>query len=427
MIFIIADDLTGASDAGVKYKKNGFRTMVETEYSGTDQRFGLWGDQFDVVSINANTRLLSPQAAYRKIFELARQVGRLHPEYIYKKMDSLLRGNPVVELDAVMDATDAEVALVVPSFPENGRKLVGGLLKATGETAIDVLKIFRENSKRKVRGIMLEEIGRGPEHLRQDLERGRSEGAAIFLLDAASDRDLEIIRDAAKSLSGKLVFCGSAGFAKHLSNEEKRSGISDHHTGENKPLLVAAGSRRKETARQLERVSQVCRTPIITMDVAGLMRDGPARLSEIERSRDRILEYTREGYRLILFAVSSLFPENQKNAAVPGEDGIDAVDIAKAIGETVQEVYRQIGFRAVISTGGDTSLQICRALGAEGIELYDEITSGIPIGRIVGGTADGMAVVTKSGGFGDGDALIRIVDYLEKFDGSSGKGVVDSK
>jgi uncharacterized protein YgbK (DUF1537 family) len=58
-------------------------------------------------------------------------------------------------------------------------------------------------------------------------------------------------------------------------------------------------------------------------------------------------------------------------------------------------------------------LQICRAFRSKGIELCDEIAAGIPVGRMVGGEADGMVIITKSGGFGNGDALIQVVNYLD--------------
>ncbi|MYA79184.1 MAG: four-carbon acid sugar kinase family protein, partial [Acidobacteriia bacterium] len=39
---------------------------------------------------------------------------------------------------------------------------------------------------------------------------------------------------------------------------------------------------------------------------------------------------------------------------------------------------------------------------------------GIPWGRLEGGLADGTTVVTKSGGFGGPDLLLRVVDSLKE-------------
>jgi D-threonate/D-erythronate kinase len=44
--------------------------------------------------------------------------------------------------------------------------------------------------------------------------------------------------------------------------------------------------------------------------------------------------------------------------------------------------------------------------------LCAEIVPGIPRGILRGGMFDGLPVATKSGGFGDADALIRIADFF---------------
>jgi hypothetical protein len=67
---------------------------------------------------------------------------------------------------------------------------------------------------------------------------------------------------------------------------------------------------------------------------------------------------------------------------------------------------------AILLTGGDTASLFCQAAGVEGIELVKELLPGIPLGVIRGGAFDGVSVVTKSGGFGEPDALIQIAEYF---------------
>jgi uncharacterized protein YgbK (DUF1537 family) len=68
---------------------------------------------------------------------------------------------------------------------------------------------------------------------------------------------------------------------------------------------------------------------------------------------------------------------------------------------------------ALILTGGETASFVLRALGATGINLAGEIAPGIPWGMVEGGIADGCTVVTKSGGFGQRDALVRAFQFCE--------------
>lgn len=410
MVVILADDLTGASDTGVQYRKNGFNTIVKTEYDTIDESQWERCMKYEILSVNANTRLLDPESAYKRFYELTKQIDRFHPEYIYKKIDSLFRGNPGTEIDAVMDATGAAAALVVPSFPENGRKLVNGRLNAYGKEGMDVVATLRSSMKRNVTGIALHEIVCGPDSLAGVIRQKHREGAEIFILDATSDEDLEIIREASTRLTGKIIYCGSAGFAKHLSNQKRTDRKSRDCLSQPQNVLVVAGTRQPETARQFRAVSRMFQTPIVVLDVKKTEDPGLFR-AEVEACAEKVRRSKKNGNYLILLAVSSLFPKENE---MPQFGEPDVIRISEALGETVKAVFQDMKFQAVVSTGGDTSLQICNALRADGIELIDEISAGIPIGKIRGGDADGMVIVTKSGGFGSEDALIGIVEYLKR-------------
>ena len=65
---------------------------------------------------------------------------------------------------------------------------------------------------------------------------------------------------------------------------------------------------------------------------------------------------------------------------------------------------------AFLLSGGDTASLVCKALGAQAIELLREFSPGIPVGVLRGGPFDGSPVVTKSGGFGGPDDLIQLAD-----------------
>ncbi len=63
---------------------------------------------------------------------------------------------------------------------------------------------------------------------------------------------------------------------------------------------------------------------------------------------------------------------------------------------------------ALLLTGGETAIAALRALGAGGLRLTGEIEPGVALGALVGGPFDGLALVTKAGGFGDPDLLVRV-------------------
>jgi uncharacterized protein YgbK (DUF1537 family) len=64
--------------------------------------------------------------------------------------------------------------------------------------------------------------------------------------------------------------------------------------------------------------------------------------------------------------------------------------------------------------GGDGARAALHRLGASAIRVVGAQLEGIPVGLVVGGRADGMPVFTKAGGFGNEDALVRLVEGLKK-------------
>ena len=54
----------------------------------------------------------------------------------------------------------------------------------------------------------------------------------------------------------------------------------------------------------------------------------------------------------------------------------------------------------------------CRGLRTKGVAVKAELMPGIPMGRVLGGAADGARLITKAGGFGDEAALVQAVGHL---------------
>lgn len=87
--------------------------------------------------------------------------------------------------------------------------------------------------------------------------------------------------------------------------------------------------------------------------------------------------------------------------AVPG-DGETAAGVAAALAAGVARLAP--GVRSLVLTGGATAEACLDALGIDVLELLGDIQPGLPLSR--GG---GRLIVTKSGGFGDAGALLRLV------------------
>jgi uncharacterized protein YgbK (DUF1537 family) len=67
----------------------------------------------------------------------------------------------------------------------------------------------------------------------------------------------------------------------------------------------------------------------------------------------------------------------------------------------------------MLIVGGETANHLCGLLGVQAVRLIGEALPGIPFGRVAGGQADQMTLLTKAGGNGQTDCLEKIV-YSEK-------------
>jgi uncharacterized protein YgbK (DUF1537 family) len=86
-----------------------------------------------------------------------------------------------------------------------------------------------------------------------------------------------------------------------------------------------------------------------------------------------------------------------------------AHSISAALAERVVDELQHRHYDALVSVGGDGALAILDRLRAKGIRITGRISAGVPQGVLIGGLADGLPVVTKSGGFGDGRTLVDII------------------
>src|SRR5574341_13776 len=105
-VTIIADDLTGACDAGALFAGRG--------------PVGVF---------------VTPDLPDARLRAAAGLEARLRGGRVFKKIDSTVRGNVAAELEALMSATDAMTALVSPAFPGQGRTVIQGFLSVHGVLA----------------------------------------------------------------------------------------------------------------------------------------------------------------------------------------------------------------------------------------------------------------------------------------------------
>lgn len=118
MIAVIADDFTGAAEiAGISLR---YGLTVEL-YTGN-----VTATDADVLIVSTDSRSLNKQAALNVTEQRLKEVLQLHPVFIYKKIDSVLRGYVLDELRLQMQLQNKTKAIVLPANPSLSRTISNG-------------------------------------------------------------------------------------------------------------------------------------------------------------------------------------------------------------------------------------------------------------------------------------------------------------
>jgi uncharacterized protein YgbK (DUF1537 family) len=87
--------------------------------------------------------------------------------------------------------------------------------------------------------------------------------------------------------------------------------------------------------------------------------------------------------------------------------------ITDALAAGAAEVVRDGQASNLFLTGGATARAVLDRLDATALRMAgDEVAPGIPLSTVDGGVADGVTAVTKAGGFGDEQAIIKSLARL---------------
>ena len=117
-IIVIADDFTGAAEIGGIGLRHGLKVAIETE--------PIDKNGVDLLVIATNTRSMNGTEAAKHISEITDKILKLNPLLIYKKIDSVLRGNIAIELDAQLKAMNTKRSVIIAANPVFNRIIKNG-------------------------------------------------------------------------------------------------------------------------------------------------------------------------------------------------------------------------------------------------------------------------------------------------------------
>lgn len=402
MRIILADDLTGATDTGIQFRKNGIHTLVMVDGCKTILKER---GNYTALAINMSSRELNGQAAYAKTSEIIGKLDIRRDDLVYKKVDSLMRGNPVEELDAVLCETGRKLAVVAPSFPATGRLVANGILLMPDGTSKNLISLFKEKSKYPVCPIDTAFLRRKKNELIKHMQNVSSN--MIYLFDSGTEDDLKLVAEIGMEFQADVVFCGSAGLANEIA--ACLAPQKENVTFSKGRILVVTGSRKKETADQVQEIIKRYKLGLVIMSTQKILLNENRDFFAV--TAEKIRKKLEENETGVILTLDSLF-DNQTGFA----DGDPSTkEEGNIITQSIRHVMETVDpniFGAFIIVGGDTALSVCKAFQATQIRLLDEVESGVPMGILMDGRAKGTPVITKSGAFGDRDTLVRVMEFL---------------
>ncbi|VBB07687.1 Hypothetical protein LUCI_2952 [Lucifera butyrica] len=415
---VIADDLTGANDTAVQFAKFGITSCVLLDAIGQN---GL-SDSADVLVLDTDSRAATPAVAYDKVQRVCQTLQAAGVRKVYKKVDSTLRGNLGAEIEAAADIFQPELIVIAPAFPGNNRITIGSyhLLNQMPVSWTEIAEdpkspvresrlpeLLKQQTKCKVGFIPLPVVTEGITAIQAAIATRLNLGEKWLVFDAVTDDNLRQIA-AAAMVYNRVLWVGSAGLAERLPELYGwQSDSKSHNTPVGGPVLIVAGSVSRITRKQIEIFLQQSATRLIEVNASAVLNDW---YKEVERCVLTVNELFMAGNDVV---IASAVAADAVDSAVTagGRFGLDKNEISNRIavvlGHIAFELAKKIQLAGMVLTGGDTAVNVCRALGAGSLEILAEVVPGIPIGRLNGGPFSGMRVVTKAGAFGDDRALIK--------------------
>lgn len=439
---IIADDLTGACDTALQFFSTHAKTHILLDLRGAVQNAPQQCDTRtgQVWSINTSSRHCSPheaQAHVRQAIALCRD--RFGVENFYKKIDSTMRGHIAHECLGMLDELKAQCAVIVPAYPQEGRRTVGGYQLVRGIpvektiTARDPLfpirqshvpTLLEQSTRPEIVGhITLSQVLHGAGPILVRLKELIGEGRKLIVVDATTTEDLEQIALAIEKAQkyARVLPCGSAGLAQALAGlwESEPDEKTDYPQAKTisapaSPMLIVSGSNTDTTRQQvlklIENYTYYGEGSQLT--IFDLPPDQILGLSPIDDTLQRIVDALGDRNTVVL---STALKEEgySRTLAMAREHNIPEHQASESAQTVLATITAQIAKQKAIKLtliGGETTCQVCDALGSRELEVIAEVEESIPL------TIDntGRWVVTKSGGFGTPMALANVIKFIKQ-------------
>jgi uncharacterized protein YgbK (DUF1537 family) len=374
MIAVVADDFTGAAEIGGIGLRHGLDVIIETE--------PIIKNNAELIIIATDSRSLPPDEASEQIARITENLLQLNPKFVFKKLDSVLRGNIKEELLAQMKVSGQNRAMVIAANPVFKRII------RDGNYFIDDIPLnetcFASDPQYSIRSSsVLEILGADEISIMYNLKpEDDLPKTGLIIGDVSGLDDLE--KWAARVDENTLV-AGASGFFNALLEKQKIFGLKKRQIlpfGEK--ALYVLGSTYPKDIDLLKKIEAD----------GHYLSNMP---KEIYYNKDFDPDYLDMWIDDIVKGINkhskviALIIHSRSN-----EPGISK-RIKENIGELIKRVVEKVELNELLIEGGSTTSVVLKYLGIKKLIPVQELDTGV-IRMIIEGAPD-FCITTKPGSY----------------------------
>jgi uncharacterized protein YgbK (DUF1537 family) len=355
MIGVIADDLTGAAELGAVGLRHGLCAEIV--------RRGEPSGRAALVCVDTDSRSCSPADAAERAADAARMLHSAGAAWIYKKVDSVLRGQVTAEVEAVMKQLHLDRALLLPANPSLGRIIHDGQYFVKGRPIHKTE--FARDPEYPRRSSQVVRLLAAPENFLLRVVNGDRSLArgTIVIGEAGTPAD---VRDWAEYCDATVLPAGGSEFFDALLAGEFSPADSVGHfseTAAGREFFVSGTSTR--AARQFVQAEKRRKTPIFSLpqELAWGAEFTPAAIAAVTR---RVVEAFQDNPRVVLAV------------GLPSvRDAVVARTLSKSVVCVAERVLREVAVARVFAEGGATAAELVRRMGWALLTVLRELAPGV--------------------------------------------------
>ena len=391
---VIADDLSGAAECAAALAQASV-SPAPLVVTGSPPVGGNW-------VVDSDSRAQDAPAAAARVAAIVREASahRTPGDLLFKKIDSTLRGHVAEELRAVFDVPGAvQAAIVCTALPTQGRTLKEGILHVHGQPRCDAsgrpMDLPRMLASVDEHLLLLRPAKtQTAAALARELLSVLESGTRVVVVDAADAEDLRRLALAIVivSRSYRLLAVGAAGLAKALATELLQAGGPEHPmlapSRDHPPIVAVVGSFSPVTTQQLDELATQSDVHVARLEASAWVGDRDAVAKLLVEAQGHVVR----GDPVVLAVAGAVPPASTR-------------ELVRCMAAAAEPLLR--GASTLVLTGGDTARSVLDLLGVAQLQVLGELEPGICLSR------DGARfVVTKAGGFGDSQSLVRVLRHL---------------